>query len=202
MPVPVDHQARREAIAEAAWRIICRDGLHAVSVRTVAAEVGLSTGSLRHVFATQAELLQFSMELVAERVRARIAAIPEEAPASERIERMVKEILPLDDERVMEAEVWLAFVARSRVEPSLRGLVARLDDAQRAWLRAAFAEMFAEEGVHGRDPDHEAERLYAIMDGLVLHATATPGSLVADQMVDVLTRHLDELIDRGTPRDR
>jgi hypothetical protein len=102
----------------------------------------------------------------------------------------------------MEAEVWLAFVARSRVEPSLRGLVARLDDAQRAWLRAAFGEMFAEEGVHGRDPDHEAERLYAIMDGLLLHATATPGSLVADQMVDVLTRHLDELIDRGTPRDR
>jgi AcrR family transcriptional regulator len=189
----IDHTARREAIAEAAWRIIRRDGLHAVSVRTVAGEVGLSTGSLRHVFASQAELLQFSMELVAERIRARIAAIPDAAPARERIERMVSEILPLDAERVAEAEVWLAFVARSRVEPSLRRLVEQLDEAQRAWLRSALAEMFIEQHVRDRDATREAERLYAVMDGLVLHAIANPGSLSRDLMTDALAQHLDEL---------
>jgi AcrR family transcriptional regulator len=189
----IDHTARREAIAEAAWRIIRRDGLHAVSVRTVAGEVGLSTGSLRHVFASQAELLQFSMELVAERIRARIAAIPDAAPARERIERMVSEILPLDAERVAEAEVWLAFVARSRVEPSLRRLVEQLDEAQRAWLRSALAEMFIEQHVRDRDATREAERLYAVMDGLVLHAIASPGSLSRDLMTDALAQHLDEL---------
>lgn len=193
MPPRVDHAARREAIAEAAWRIILRDGLDAVSVRAVAAEVGLSTGSLRHVFGSQAELLQFSMELVGDRVRARIAAIPAEVSSRERIARMISEILPLDAVRAAEQEVWLAFIARSRVEPSMRQFVTQIDEAQRNWLRSALDEMFREEGTRGRDPALECERLYALMDGLVLHATVSPGSLTSEQMTAVLSHHLSDL---------
>lgn len=199
VPSRVDHAARREVIAEAAWRIILRDGLEAVSVRAVAAEVGLSTGSLRHVFGSQAELLQFSMELVGERVSARIAAIPAEVSARERIARMIREILPLDAVRAAEQEVWLAFVARSRVEPSMRHFVTQIDDAQRNWLRSALDAMFLEEGIGDRDPALECERLYALMDGLVLHLIVTPGSLDPDQTIAVLTRHLADLRSHPAP---
>jgi AcrR family transcriptional regulator len=90
------------------------------------AEVGLSTGSLRHVFGSQAELLQFSMELVGDRVRARIAAIPAEVSSRERIARMISEILPLDAARAAEQEVWLACIGRSRLEPSMRQFVTQI----------------------------------------------------------------------------
>ena len=72
MPKIVDHEARRKELAEAAWRVIRREGLEGASVRNVAKEAGMSLGSLRHYFATQSELLAFSMRMVGERVKERI----------------------------------------------------------------------------------------------------------------------------------
>jgi hypothetical protein len=66
------------------------------------------------------------MELVGDRVRARIAAIPAEVSSRERIARMISEILPLDAARAAEQEVWLAFIGRSRVEPSMRQFVTQI----------------------------------------------------------------------------
>ncbi|HLR93636.1 MAG TPA: TetR family transcriptional regulator [Jiangellaceae bacterium] len=67
MPRLIDHDERRERFAEATWRVILRDGVGGVSVRTVAAEAGHSTGSLRHVFASQSQLLVFALQLVVDR---------------------------------------------------------------------------------------------------------------------------------------
>ena len=71
MPKLVDHEERRRLIAQATWRVISRDGVRAASVRTVAAEAGLSTGALRHYFDDHASLLLFaarhSLELMAAR---------------------------------------------------------------------------------------------------------------------------------------
>lgn len=69
----------------------------------------------------------------------------------------------------------------------------QIDEAQRNWLRSALDEMFREEGIRGRDPALECERLYALMDGLVLHATVSPGSLASEQMTAVLSHHLSDL---------
>ena len=67
MPRLIDHDARRAEIADAAWRVILREGVTGASVRTVAAEAGLSSGSLRHVFATQSALLVYAFQLVIDR---------------------------------------------------------------------------------------------------------------------------------------
>lgn len=39
----------------------------------------------------------------------------------------------------------------------------------------------------------EAERLYVLVDGLVLHAALRPGEMTPDRMVDVIRYHLDTL---------
>ncbi len=52
---------------EAAWRVILRDGVSRVSVRSCTREAHPSTGSLRHIFASQSDLLGFSMRLVIDR---------------------------------------------------------------------------------------------------------------------------------------
>ena len=48
MPKIVDHETRREEIAEALWRVVRRDGVRAASVRTIAAEAGWSPGAVRY----------------------------------------------------------------------------------------------------------------------------------------------------------
>ena len=47
MPKVIDGEERRERIAEAVWRIAAEQGLERATVRAVAAECGLSTGSVR-----------------------------------------------------------------------------------------------------------------------------------------------------------
>jgi AcrR family transcriptional regulator len=75
VPRLVDHAARRQEIAEALWRVVRRDGVHEVSVRTVADEAGTSPGALRHYFASQDELLGFALRAVVDRAAARYAFV-------------------------------------------------------------------------------------------------------------------------------
>lgn len=78
MPMPklVDHDKQRVLVAEAAWRIIRRDGMEQASVRNIAEEAGVSVGSMRHYFSTQSELLRYAMNLVSERVSHRVQKCP------------------------------------------------------------------------------------------------------------------------------
>ncbi|NKT56415.1 TetR family transcriptional regulator [Rhodococcus hoagii] len=66
-------------------RIIAERGISAVSVRTVAAEAGMAVGSLRNLFSTQAELLEFSAELMSSALAARVTARSPRAPTRSRM---------------------------------------------------------------------------------------------------------------------
>ena len=82
MPRIVDHAVRREDLARALWRVVRRDGLHAVSVRTVAAEAGTSASALRHYFASQDELLAFALRSIVARAQARLRQLGEIPPSA------------------------------------------------------------------------------------------------------------------------
>jgi AcrR family transcriptional regulator len=193
MPKVVDHEQRREELAAALWRLVLREGIEAASVRRVAAEAGWSTGSLRHYFETQSELLAFAMELVVQRVSERVAALPRDAAPRALAERALHEVLPLDDERRAEMQVWLAFTARSLVEPGLRELRDRAHAGLRSLCRAA-ADLLA-----APDPERQAERLHALIDGLALHAVLDPATTSPARQVELLAAQLDALSPRGTP---
>ncbi len=51
------------------------DGVEEMSIRTVAAEAGWSSGALRHYFGTRGEPLAFACELVIEQVTARLVGL-------------------------------------------------------------------------------------------------------------------------------
>ena len=135
MPKIVDAAQRRRHLAEAAWRVIRRDGLESASVRNVAREAGLSSGSLRHMFGTQAELLVFAMNQVVDRITCRLDALDPAGDPRAVAERHLLELLPLDDERREENEIWLAFTARALVDPELRACAERSYDVLRAGSR-------------------------------------------------------------------
>jgi AcrR family transcriptional regulator len=120
MPKVVDHEQRRRELGHAVWRVIRRDGAERASVRAVAAEAGWSPGALRHYFATQSELLAFAMRLVVERIEGRLSALERAADPRVAVEQVLYELLPIDDERRAENEVWLAFTARALIDPDLR----------------------------------------------------------------------------------
>jgi AcrR family transcriptional regulator len=190
VPKIVDHEQRRRELAEAVWRVIRRNGVDGASVRTVAQEAGWSAGALRHYFRTQSELLDFAIELAAERIRQRVDALELAGHPRRAVEQLLSELLPLDEERRAENEVWLAFTARALIDPQLRMRHAEIDDA----LRAASLRAVEMLGLPaGRERALEAERLHVLLDGLALHGAMRPERLPPRRIVAVLRRHLDQL---------
>ena len=194
MPRQVDPEQRRAELAEAVWTVIRRDGLQRASVRNVAREAGLSMGSLRHYFATQAELLCFAMQLVGDRARARVRAMQPAAGPRATAERLLQELVPLDDERRAESEVWLAFTARALVDPDQRAIHQGIHDQLRGACATAIT-LLADAGLTPADldVDLEATRLHALLDGLAVHAVMRPEQVTPDRITAVIARHLDTL---------
>ncbi|CAM5617391.1 TetR family transcriptional regulator OS=Streptomyces alboniger OX=132473 GN=CP975_10770 PE=4 SV=1 [Streptomyces alboniger] len=67
MPKRVDHAERRTEIAEALVRVAGRRGLHAVGMRDVAAEAGVSLRLVQYYFETKEKLLLFGLEHLSEK---------------------------------------------------------------------------------------------------------------------------------------
>ncbi|WP_207956142.1 TetR/AcrR family transcriptional regulator [Rubrobacter marinus] len=195
----VDADARRTELAEAAWRVILRDGLERASVRNVAREAGLSMGSLRHYFGSQTELLAFAMGLVTERARRRVRALDlASCGPRQAAESMLSEVLPLDAERRAEAEVWLALTGKALVDPILRALRDEAYDGLRELCERSVRALVESDGaVPGLDVDLETERLYAVIDGLTVHAVIRPDLASTETVKAVLARHLAGLCRRA-----
>jgi AcrR family transcriptional regulator len=186
---PEAHARRRAQLVEAVFRIVRRDGIEHVSVRNVAREAGLSMGSLRHYFATQAELLAFSLGEVERRFRARLTEVDPAAPPRKVLEQVLHQLVPLTPESRVEHEIWFAFVGKATADPALHSLNARIYDELRDLVRQIVALIQRP----GLDPDLETERLYALVDGLVLHAVLRPEQWPPERITAVLSYHLDNL---------
>lgn len=190
MPRTIDHDERRQLIGEAVWRLVLREGVGAVSLRTVAAEAGLVLGSLRHSFPTKAELLAFAMHLAHERAATRVARHGRVRDPRRRAVAALRELLPLDDERTVEMHVHLALLAEGPRHPELTALA---DDAQEAirglCLRCLTDLRDAGQIAADRHLGRETTTLHALLDGLALHAMRDP------RLRRAATRALDDHLD-------
>jgi AcrR family transcriptional regulator len=190
MPKVVDHEQRREELAAAVWRLASRDGLESVTIRSVAAEAGWSTGALHHYFSDKEELLLFAFGTVADRIGRRVATAQEVATGPLGLARELLAVgLPLDPERRAETRVWFAFLGLALTRPVL----ARAQRAAyRHWrrlvadaLRAAQEQGQVEPGI---DVEREAAELVALVDGLAVQAMFEPRARMQDLVDERLAR--------------
>ncbi|RZU19966.1 TetR family transcriptional regulator [Kribbella rubisoli] len=198
MPKIVDHDTRREEIAEALWRVVRRDGIRAASVRTIAAEAGWSAGAVRYYFPDQDGLLSFAMDLVSRRVTDRVSAIEPKGSVETIVLRYLDEVLPLDAERRAEFDVWLAFMAQARAESGAGALQEHLGKVHNELrqLCESLLHSLADAGVlrDGLDLRREVELLHALLDGLALHAAIQPDRTTPTRLRQLMRRHLESLM--------
>jgi TetR/AcrR family transcriptional regulator, transcriptional repressor of bet genes len=166
MPRQVDHQERRQAIAEAILRLVADRGLEAASLRAVAAEAGVSMGAVQHYFTSHDEMLLFALEygngLLARRLQDLLA---EHRPATPReaVRLLVGLLLPADDERRSGARLWAALIARACVDEPTRRLAAEAY----AGLTAAAIRWITDAALAGQDrAGQSARHLVAVIEGL------------------------------------
>lgn len=190
MPKIVDHSERKLKIAEATWRVVKQRGIKGVSVRNIAQETGLSPGALRHYFPDQDQLLVFVMQVVKDRVTARIQQVYQlELPPVKKVLGILLEMIPTDEERRTEMEVWFEFTFHmKKANPDVF-------DAQHDGIYEGMGQLLAYLEREGKlreelNPDLEVERLYAVLDGLALHMLLDGARLDSQRARDVLEQHL------------
>lgn len=185
----MDAAQRRQEVVESVKRIVVADGLGRVSLREVAEEAGLVVGSVRHYFASSAELLEHSFGSVVDAVLARVAAAGPDSgttswPGDEGVVAQLCQLLPLDGERAVDLCVWTEFKLAARTRPELEATAGR---SHRAVAAAVGRSLMAVRPGLGADGlVREAERLLATVEGLGLHAMLQGRWLDAQLCLDVL----------------
>ena len=194
MPKEVDHPARRRELADAACRVIARNGLGGTTLAHVADESGWSIGSIRYYFPNKDELVASALWRVGERVDDRIRRRTGEGMAISDLRIAATELLPLDDDRREEALVHLAFLAQAAVAPELsdasEGAARRLQEP----LAARIAHLVGTGDLPAHlDAEGAAARLRVLLDGLRVQLVTTPRQTTPEWAVSVLDDYLAAL---------
>jgi AcrR family transcriptional regulator len=194
MPKEVDHPARRRELADAACRVIARNGLSGTTLAHVAEESGWSIGSIRYYFPSKDELIAAALWRVGERVDERIRSRTDGGMTVADLRIAAVELLPLDAVRREGALVHLAFLAQAAVVPALAEAA---EDAARR-LQEPLAARISQAVQAGElaphlDAEYEAARLRVLLDGLALQLITTPRRSTAAWALAILDDHLAAL---------
>lgn len=201
----------RRRVVEALWRTIARAGVAGISVRTVAAEAGVTGGTVQHHFPTRGEMIRFAMELIVEQVEERLVSMPRTGPVAQWTREILLELLPLGAARRQEFNIWLAFTVHAATDPDLtelkRQTSARLLQLYRNIARARWGGTFpTTQSTPGGpvahaavDLEQEATLLQAIIDGLSLHLAEMGVEEAAIAGPRLLDQYLTRVDQRAAP---
>jgi AcrR family transcriptional regulator len=194
MPKIVDHDARREEIVDAVWRVISRDGIASATTRNIAREAGCSNGVLSHYFADKGELLHAALQLGYRRTEKKVKDTLRGARGLAALREVLLLTLPLDREVLLGNQVELAFWGHAVGDRKLarehhktyrrfRDIVRRLVvEARRAGELPANVEA-----------ETAADALVAVIDGLGMEASLFPEIFPAKRQRAILDTVLGAL---------
>ncbi|MER5354601.1 TetR/AcrR family transcriptional regulator [Kitasatospora sp. NPDC002551] len=203
MPKLVDHEERRAHIIDALLRAAASDGLHAVTMRSVAIGAGVSVRLVQYYFDTKEQLLLAAMERLAvrmgERVRRRVgervgAAGSSTAPRPrDVVEAVLLEAVPTDEESRTFHLVYTEYAVLSVTDPALAGqrFLAAPDEMEAFLVAQLTAAREAGDTDPRMDARQEAVVLLAASAGLGLSVLL--GQRTADDATAAVRYHLGRL---------
>ncbi|MCX4967836.1 TetR family transcriptional regulator C-terminal domain-containing protein [Streptomyces sp. NBC_00654] len=195
MPARIDLEQRRADVIEAAFRLLVDEGFSGLSLRKVAAESGWNIGSVRHYFDDHRSLLMAAASEVGARMGRRLTRYPADAlsgltgeSAVNALQELVEELLPIDEERRVESIVLTEFIVAARVNPIFRPVTEQMAADMRQVITDALGVLDVDE------PAEEAERLIAVLGGLILDSVTPHGSIGVERLRRTLRAHLRSIL--------
>jgi AcrR family transcriptional regulator len=108
VPALGDHDARREDVSEAVWRVLARCGVGGLTFRSVALEMDATTGLVSHYFPTKRSLLAHARHVAEQRTATMLRRTGEE-PGFASLRAALLDILPLTPETIEMSRAWVSF---------------------------------------------------------------------------------------------
>ncbi|MGW0915411.1 TetR/AcrR family transcriptional regulator [Streptomyces sp. NPDC002784] len=199
-----DHEARRRDVSEAVWQVMAARGFAGLTLRTVAAELGATTGLLTHYFPTKRALVEYALDLLEQRTLARPRRDSGRGYAAFR--DALLDILPLTPEATDSNRIWVSSWDAALADPDLSADHARRYAASRDRLteRVIAAQELGE--LPPGDPADIAAGAQSFVLGLVVQALFAPAGFPPQRQVQLLDAYLasltacDQSSDRRSPR--
>lgn len=175
---------RRTELLDAARQVVLARGMASARIADVAKATNVSGGLVHYHFATKDELMAAMLRASSEAERQQLARLVEaDATALDRLDRVMRYYIPstrADQSWILWIEAWSA----SLRTPALRAILLELE---RAWLKAL--ERVIRDGVAAGefscpDPVSAAERLDALLDGLMVRNTVHPGAIPRKRLLE------------------
>src|SRR5437763_13823439 len=158
-----DPQAR-ERIVDIAAAVVAAQGVHGATVRTIAAEAGVSTGFITHYFEDKHQLMVAVLRHTNAQAASRVRRAAARGSGLERLRATVEAVLPFDPVRRREWQVWVAMWGQASPADELAA------GFREGWtgLRSIFADLLETARAQGElsdaiDPAHGAERLVTLL---------------------------------------
>jgi AcrR family transcriptional regulator len=187
MPKKVDHDARREELVLAAWRVIAANGIDEVTIRDIARESGYSSGVLAHYFKNKDDLLAHALRLSHTRIRKRYDAEVETPVAADALSAILIDNLPMDEQRDMETRIEMSFWARALRNEELHEIQQKESETLRELLRDLVERAQKDKAIAKKhDREEILELLGAMIDGISLHALLYPDRLPPKRQAAVM----------------
>lgn len=177
MPKVVDHEKRREEILARCFDLFAEHGYGAMTMRRLAAELGVSTGTLYHYFEGKPALFEAMFRWVAARdIRTATEGLPDDATADERLTRLGQFLREQQDSLQQAVRVALDY-QRQRNDPESRRFVAETTREYATALRDHFGL---------QDHPQLATVLLSFLLGMSVHGILDPDSVVLEHHLFVL----------------
>jgi len=184
-----DHDARKENIARAAIQAIDARGLGAATLADIAAEMGCTTGVLRHYFRSKDDLLKFTKNYLLDDLKARMQTAAAETTGLARMRRMLETALPLDEEGRRLWRMYLAFLSQVIGDQALADVQARRNRYSIEIVAEEMRRLVAAGDLPAAlDPDLAAYSANCMLEGIGFHAAIDPEAFPPERQKAILNQ--------------
>ncbi|WP_194837658.1 TetR/AcrR family transcriptional regulator [Nocardia sp. XZ_19_369] len=198
MPRTPDHTARRAQIADALVQVASREGLHAVTMRSVAAAANVSLRLVQYYFQNKEELLIGALQHLEQqshqRWAQRLAELPAPSPRAI-VEAFLFEALPTDEPSRVFHLLGTSYAILAMTDPRLaeQPFISGVDRLEQRLATTLARADSAGELASGVDASVEATRLVTMTNGL--GTSIMVGQRTEEEAIAVLRYHLDHVFD-------
>ncbi|HTV95154.1 MAG TPA: TetR family transcriptional regulator C-terminal domain-containing protein [Steroidobacteraceae bacterium] len=183
----VDHDARRQRIAEATAAVIARDGLEAATIRRISAEIGGPTKIITYYFSDKRELLRFTWECLARQYFQEVSA----CGTTDIVDSLLA-MAAADERSMLRWRVYAAFWDRATRDPVFA-------EIQRSHMEVALTHigsvLRARDATRG-DIERVSLMLNAAVQGISLQALVDPKRWPAQRIRRALADQVEMLLAR------
>jgi AcrR family transcriptional regulator len=193
MPAKGDHEARRRDVSQAVWRVLATGGFGGLTLRSVAAAMGVSTGLLTHYFPSKKALVRHALEVAHEYTAGR-DRLTIEGEGLAALRTALLDVLPMTAQGVEMSRVWVSFWDGALADEELSIEERQRYEGWRGRLRP-HVEAAVRQGELAAvtDIDDVVVEASAFAHGLVVQALFDPGRFPPERQVRLVDSYIARL---------